>query len=131
MPETLELPNGEVVTPENVFLYDEYPYRFVPRDDEYEFALTPLHWGGGEMDVPFPDRDALGGQWGPNSRGTLSAEEWRAWLADARDDDRFGDDEVDALAAELPTGDGVRSSEGGLLASEDGLLRSLRRRLGL
>lgn len=113
MPETLELPNGEVVTPDDVFLYNDYPYRFAPLDhDEYDFKLVPLYWGGSDMDVPFPDEAALAEQWGADSRGTLPSVEWEDWLRTARRDDRFGGDEVDALARELPTGD-----DGGLLSA--------------
>lgn len=118
MAETLELPNGETVTPGDVFLYNGYPYRFVPlADEEYAFALSPLYWGGGEMDVPFRDRTALVDQWGPDSRGTLADEEWEAWLREARHDDRFDEAELDAIAREV----GVRS----------GLLDRLRRTFGL
>ncbi|NHN49147.1 hypothetical protein G9464_16325 [Halostella sp. JP-L12] len=134
MPETLELPNGEVVTPEDVFLFNDYPYRFAPLDtgeqdssiprtgaenhEEYDFKLVPLYWGGSDMDVPFPDEEALAEQWGEDSRGTLPPAEWEAWLRSARKDERFGDDEVDALARELPTGD-------------DGVLAAIRDALGL
>lgn len=118
MPRTLELPNGESVTSEDVFLYNNYPYRFVFVDgEEYEFELSPLHWGGGEMDIPFRDREALVEQWGSESRGTLTPEEWEQWLREVRHDERFGDDELTALARELPT--------------SDGLLTRLRRTLGL
>lgn len=108
MPKTLELPNGETVTPEDVFLYNNYPYRvqFV-EGDEYEFELSPLYWGGGEMDIPFPDREALVDQWGPESRGTLTEAEWEAWLREARHDDRFTDEELDAIARELPVSSGL------------------------
>ena len=127
MPRELELPNGETVTPEDVFLYNDYPYRVqFPDEDaardgtpDYEFELSPLHWGGGEMDIPFRDRAALVEQWGPESRGTLAPEEWEAWLREVRHDDRFGDDELDALARELPTPGG------------NGLVARLRRALGL
>lgn len=119
MPETLELPNGEEVTPEDVFLYNGYPYRYVPvSDDRYDFKLSPLYWGGGDMDVPFRDADALAEQWGDDSRGLLSPEEWRRWLSEARHDERFGEAELDALAEELPTGD-------------RGVVAALRDRLGL
>ncbi|NHN60987.1 MULTISPECIES: hypothetical protein [Halorussus] len=119
MTRTLELPNGETVAPDDVFLYNNYPYRVEfpggdepPGEDaEYEFWLSPLHWGGGEMDIPFRDREALVEQWGQESRGTLTAEEWDDWLTEARHDGRFGDDELDALARELPTSGG-----GGLMA---------------
>ncbi|WP_115862509.1 hypothetical protein [Halorussus litoreus] len=137
MARELELPNGETVTPEDVFLYENYPYRVqFPDDDassagdasaadaspaedaDYEFELSPLYWGGGEMDVPFRDREALVEQWGPESRGTMTADEWESWLVEARHDDRFGDDELDAVARELPVDD-------------PGLLGRLRRTLGL
>ncbi|NEU58800.1 hypothetical protein [Halorussus sp. MSC15.2] len=125
MTRTLELPNGDTVTSDDVFLYNDYPYRVVfPGDDEspnedakYEFWLSPLHWGGGEMDIPFREREALVEQWGPESRGTLTESEWEGWLREARGDDRFGDDELDALARELPT-------------SDSGLVTRLRRTLG-
>jgi hypothetical protein len=127
MAQTLTLPNGERVTTEDVFLYNNYPYRvrFPDReespdsepgteeqaDDEadYEFEFSPLYWGGGEMDIPFSDREALVEQWGEESRGTLTDEEWEMWLREAREDDRFGDDELDALARELSVsgGDGL------------------------
>jgi hypothetical protein len=105
MSDELELPNGETVTPEDVFLYNNYPYRvrFPDDDPDREFELSPLYWGGGEMDIPFRDREALVEQWGPESRGTLTGEEWEQWLREARHDDRFGGDELDALARELPT----------------------------
>lgn len=123
MTRTLELPNGDTVTPEDVFLYNNYPYRVKfpdgdssdesggaangdPPDGDPEFVLSPLHWGGGEMDIPFREREALVEQWGPESRGTLTAEEWEGWLREVRHDDRFGDDELDALARELPVSGG-------------------------
>ena len=112
--ETLELPNGEVVTPEDVFLYENYPYRVqfpdgeeIEGDDDPEFELSPLYWGGGEMDIPFRDRKALVEQWGSESRGTLTELEWEQWLREARHDDRFGDEELDALARELPVSRGL------------------------
>ena len=113
--EPLQLPNGEVVTPEDVFLYENYPYRvqFPDRDEfadenpDYEFFLSPLYWGGGEMDIPFRDREALVEQWGSESRGTLTELEWEQWLREARHDDRFGDEELDALARELPVSRGL------------------------
>jgi len=118
MPPTLELPNGDTVTPEEVFLFNGYPYRFAPsHDDRLAFELSPLYWGGGEMDVPFPDREHLEEQWGPDSRGTLAAEEWREWLAEARTDDRFDEEELATIEREVLGG--------------GGLLSGLRRRLGL
>lgn len=136
MPETLELPNGETVTPDDVFLYNNYPYRVrfpdgeesadeenptddaeVPAERSHEFVLSPLYWGGGEMDVPFRDRSALVEQWGSESRGTLRPTEWEQWLLEVRHDERFGDDELDALARELPT--------------DDGFVTRIRRALGL
>ena len=119
MTETLELPNGEEVTPEDVFLYNNYPYRFAPVDDDrYAFKLSPLYWGDSDMDVPFPNEDALAEQWGDGSRGRLSSEEWERWLREARRDERFDDAELDAIAAELPT-------------AERGIVASLRDALGL
>ncbi|MEF8790540.1 MAG: hypothetical protein V5A61_10480 [Haloarculaceae archaeon] len=120
MAPTLELPTGETVTPDDVFLFNGYPYRFVPSaDDRFAFELSPLYWGGGEMDVPFPDREHLAAQWGPDSRGTLSEAEWRDWLTEARADDRFDEEELAAVEREVLGG-----GDGGLLAG-------LRRRLGL
>lgn len=125
----LELPTGETVTPDDVFCYGDYPYRFVPADehgttarpagpgpapDEVEFYLVPLYWGGGDMDVPFRDRAALVEQW-EDSRGVLGEAEWRDWLVEARADDRFDDEELDAIARELGVGD-VEGGAGGLLA---------------
>jgi len=114
MARELELPNGETVTPEDVFLYENYPYRVQFPEDadheredaDHEFELSPLYWGGGEMDVPFRDREALVEQWGSESRGTMTAEEWESWLVEARHDDRFGDEELDAVARELPISGG-------------------------
>ncbi|WP_435066063.1 hypothetical protein [Halobaculum sp. EA56] len=117
-PRTLDLPSGETVEPGTVFCFNGYPYRFVPLDhEEYRFKLAPLYWGGGDMDVPFADREELVEQWGPESRGVLADEEWRDWLVEARADDRFGDEELDAVERELLGGDG-------------GLLGRLRRALG-
>jgi len=102
----LTLPTGETVTPADVFCYGGYPYRFRPLPgDEYAFALSPLYWGESDMDVPFPDEAALEAQW-EDSRGVLGDDEWRAWLADARDDERFGDDELGTIAVELGLADG-------------------------
>jgi hypothetical protein len=128
--DTLELPTGETVTPADVFCYEGYPYRFVPADerggsnarvegpgpgpDEVQFYLVPLYWGGGDMDVPFPDREALVEQW-DDARGVLTDAEWRDWLVESRADDRFDDAELDAIAAELGL-DGGRGASGGLLA---------------
>ena len=115
MPETLVLPTGEEVTPEDVFLYSGYPYRFRPRDDEYELELVPLYWGDSGLDVPLADREALVEQWDDASRGTLTPEAWADWLAAAREDDRYDDAELDELARELPV-DADAAEEGGLLA---------------
>ena len=107
MAHELTLPNGETVTEGDVILHDNYPYRVVfPDDDEYVLELSPLYWGDSGMDVPFRDRDALREQWAPDSRGTLTPDQWNAWLQEARQDDRFGDDELDELARELPTSSG-------------------------
>jgi hypothetical protein len=102
MSETLELPNGDVVDTEDVFLYNDYPYRFVPLDHpEFAFKLTPLYWGNSDMDVPFPDRSDLVEQWDERSRGVLTDEEWRSWVESAREDERFDDAEIDHVANEL------------------------------
>jgi hypothetical protein len=104
MPDALELPNGDEVTPDDVILYNDYPYRLVWLDgDTHAFELSPLYWGDSGMDVPFRDREALVDQWEPESRGRLSDEGWADWLDDATDDPRFDDEELAHLAAELPT----------------------------
>jgi hypothetical protein len=102
MAETLELPTGETVTPEEPFLFEGYPYRFRPDEGE-AFSLSPLYWGGGEMDLRFEGRRKLVERWAddPDSRGILTDAEWRDWLRDARDDDRFGAEELDAVEREL------------------------------
>jgi hypothetical protein len=42
--ETLELPSGDVVTPDDVFRDDGYSYRFVPvESDRYAFEPVPLY----------------------------------------------------------------------------------------
>ncbi|GGM59545.1 hypothetical protein J2752_001670 [Halarchaeum rubridurum] len=129
MTERLALPTGETVTPEDVFCYGGYPYRFRPLPgDEYAFALSPLYWGQSDMDVPFPDEAALAEQW-EDSRGVLTTEEWRAWLADARDDERFGDDELDAIAAELGLDDDTDT--GAASPDDDSLADRLRDVVGL
>ncbi|MBX0324502.1 hypothetical protein EGH21_15840 [Halomicroarcula sp. F13] len=103
MSETLELPNGDEVSPEDVFLYNDYPYRLVWLDsDTHAFELSPLYWGDSGMDIPFRDREALVDQWETDSRGLLSDEEWAEWLESAVSDPRFGDEEVAELADELP-----------------------------
>lgn len=118
MTDTLELPNGETVAPEDVFLFEGYPYRFVPGEgDRVEFSLSPLYWGGGDMDVPFTDPEQLESQWGPESRGTLTGAEWEDWLIEARADDRFDDDELAFVEREV--------------LGDDGFLTALGRRLGL
>ena len=118
MARTLTLPNGETVTPDDVFLYNDYPYRveFPDGDDtpgdgrgesvDAEFYLSPLYWGGGEMDVPFREREALVEQWGEESGGLLGEDEWERWLNEARADERFDDEELDALRRELPVSGG-------------------------
>ncbi|EMA01429.1 hypothetical protein SAMN05443574_11272 [Haloarcula vallismortis] len=104
MSRTLELPNGDVVSPGDVFCYNDYPYRLVWLEgDTHEFALSPLYWGDSGMDIPFRDREALVDQWEVDSRGQMTAEEWANWLDDATADPRYSDDEVTSLAAELPT----------------------------
>jgi hypothetical protein len=104
MPDPLELPNGDEVTPEDVFLYNDYPYRLVRLDsEEYAFKLSPLYWGDSGMDIPFRDREALVDQWEAGQQGLLTPEEWADWLASASADPRFDDEELAHLAAELPT----------------------------
>ena len=103
MKRRLELPNGDVVEPDDVLLHDGYPYRYVPSEDgEYAFVFSPLHWGDSGMDIPFRDRDALVAQWSDDSRGTLTPNEWDDWLEDARDEDWIDAEEAAALARELP-----------------------------
>jgi hypothetical protein len=102
MPETLELPTGETVTPEEPFLFEGYPFRFRPGDGE-GFELSPLYWSGGGMDQRFESRAELVERWDDelDSRGVLDDEGWRGWLAEARADDRFGEAELDAVEREL------------------------------
>jgi len=101
MPETLELPTGETVTPDEPFLFEGYPFRFRPADEGFE--LSPLYWGGGQMDQRFESRAELVDRWtdDPDTRGVLTDAEWRAWLDDARGDDRFVTEELDAIEREL------------------------------
>lgn len=133
--ETLELPTGERVTPDDVFLFDGYPYRFVPREEG--FVLSPLHWGGGDMDLPFGGPEELSFRWDDGETaepappyegsvedypdGTMADAEWAAWLDAARDDDRFGEAELDAVARELGVADG--GDGGSMLARVRGWLR--------
>lgn len=124
MTDALALPNGEEVTPADVFLYNGYPYRLVwLNEGDHAFKLSPLYWGDSGMDIPFRDREALVDQWEPESRGLLSDEAWADWLADASDDPRFDDTELAELAEELPTDWETEATS----ASESGL----RDRLGL
>jgi len=119
MTATLTLPNGDRVTPSDVFLFNGYPYRFAPvESDEYAFLLSPLVWGGAGMDVPFEDHAELETQWGPDSAGVLSEAAWRDWLGDASGDDRFDREELDAIAWEVlePT---LRERLGGALGLRD------------
>lgn len=124
--ERLELPTGETVTPDDVFLFGGYPYRFVPGDGD-AFVLSPLYWGGGDMDVPFRDREELAFRWGEDgeANGPMSEPAWAEWIDEHRDDERFGDEELDALARELGVTDEL-GDEG----DETGLVSRLRRRLG-
>lgn len=125
------LPTGETVTPDDVFCYGDYPYRFRPLDtEEYAFALSPLYWGRSDMDVPFPDDDALAEQW-EHSRGVLTDEEWEAWLADARDDDRFGEEELDAIAVEIGLRDASEVETEPGPAQSNSLVARVRDALGL
>jgi hypothetical protein len=124
--ETLELPSGDVVTPDDVFRDDGYPYRFVPvESDRYAFEPVPLYWGGGDMDVPFTDRRALVDQWEPEASGVPTESEWATRLADARTDDRFDEAELDALEREL-----LGSEEPDHSATDEGLFATLRGLLG-
>jgi hypothetical protein len=125
MPDSLELPNGDVVTPDDVFLYNDYPYRLVWVDsEEYAFELSPLYWGDSGMDVPFRDREALVDQWDADSEGLLPPDGWERWLDHAEGDARFTDHEVAALAAALPGTDDRDAT------STDGPLARLRALLG-
>jgi len=85
MAPTLELLTGEAVTPEDVFLFNGYPYRFVPtEDDRFAFELSPLYRGG-ETDVPFPDREHLEAQWAPSPGGRSPGRSGRSgWPVRAR-----------------------------------------------
>jgi len=119
MADTLELPNGDEVTPEDVFLYNDYPYRLVWLDGErHAFELSPLYWGDSGMDIPFRDREALVDQWEVGQQGLLTDAEWEAWLESADADPRFDDEELANLAAELPpeweSEDGDDDTGGGL-----------------
>jgi len=125
MSDSLELPNGDTVTPDDVFCYNDYPYRLVwlDNDDTHAFELSPLYWGDSGMDIPFRDREALVDQWEPESLGVLTAAEWRDWLEAASEDPRFDDAELEALAAELPTDwePDEQSEDGGGLMERLGL----------
>lgn len=117
MAETLELPTGETVSPEQAFLFEGYPFRFRPVDDGEGFELSPLYWGGGQMDQRFESRTELVERWAedPDSRGLLTDDEWRAWIDDARDDDRFVAEELDAIERELGLARGPLARLRGLL----------------
>lgn len=104
MTDALTLPNGDEVTPDDEFLYNNYPYRLVWLDGErHNFKLSPLYWGDSGMDIPFRDRQALVDQWDADSEGLLTADGWADWLDDATEDPRFDETELRDLAAELPT----------------------------
>lgn len=114
----LELPNGDVIEPGEVILFEGYAYRYVRTPDaEHAFKLVPIHWGESMLDLPFDSADALADRWGPESRGALSASEWEDWLAEARRDPQFDAEELDAIA------DAV--------LERPGIVGRLRRRLGL
>lgn len=91
----IELPNGDVVEPGDVILFEGYPYR-VDRNDA--IVLSPVYWGESALDLSYKDAAELSAEWSDESEGLLTESEWQAWLADARRDDRFGDDELDAVA---------------------------------
>ncbi|WP_435125986.1 hypothetical protein [Halobaculum sp. D14] len=131
MTETLTLPTGEEVTPDDAFLYDDYPYRFAPMDDDrYAFALSPLYWGDSGMDVPFRSREAFLDQWVDERSGTMTDDDWRGWLRDARGDDRFDDAELDSLARELGVDDEAARGDRGGDDDSAGLVARLRGLLG-
>ena len=111
----LELPNGETIEPGEVILFEGYAYRYEgPADagagdgngrdrDPEGFRLAPIHWGDSDLDLRFSGPADLRDRWGPDSRGRLTADEWRAWLEDARTDPGFVDAELDAIeSAVLP-----------------------------
>mgnify|MGYP006275337143 FL=1 len=118
MSDSLTLPNGDEVTPDDAFLYNDYPYRLVWLDGRpHAFELSPLYWGDSGMDIPFQDREALVDQWEAGRQGLLTPEEWAEWLDSASADPRFDDEELAHLAEELPTAwepDGESGSSGGL-----------------
>lgn len=124
MADSLELPNGDEVTPDDVFLYNDYPYRLVWLDGgDHAFELSPLYWGDSGMDIPFRDREALVDQWEAGQQGLLDPDEWADWLDAASADPRFDDEELAHLAAELPTDwePASESSSGGGLRDRLGL----------
>lgn len=113
----LELPNGDLVADGDVILFEGYPYRV---DLDEGIVLAPVYWGDSNLDLAFEDAAEIAREWGEESRGRMSQEEWTAWLESARADDRFGDAELDAIAdAVLAPGDDRRQT--GLL----GRLREL------
>lgn len=96
---TLELPNGDVIEPGDVILFEGYPYRYVDRDDG--FVLSPLYWGESDLDLWFESPADLEDRWGPESRGVLAEAEWRAWLDEARSSPTFSDAELESIADEV------------------------------
>ena len=135
MDRRLELPSGDVVEPGDVLLHDGYPYRYVPSDDdEHAFVLSPLHWGNSGMDIPFRDRDALAAQWSEDSRGTLTPDEWEAWLDGVRGEDWIDAEEAATLARELPVdasvADDTAADGADATAADAGFLARLRGLIG-
>jgi hypothetical protein len=55
---------------------------------------------------------------GPESRGTLTGEEWEEWLAGAREDDRFDGAELAAIEREVLSGGSSRDSAAGWASGE-------------
>ncbi|MFB6300456.1 MAG: hypothetical protein ABEH65_09370 [Halobacteriales archaeon] len=98
MVEELELPNGDVIEPGDVILYNGYPYRLMPTEAEgTAFILSPLYWGDSALDIPFASRQELVDQWESESRGVLTEAEWRDWLYEARGQGMFTPEELDAI----------------------------------
>ncbi|MDY6818093.1 MAG: hypothetical protein SVG88_05465 [Halobacteriales archaeon] len=98
MVEDVELPNGDVIEPGDVILYNDYPYRLVSTEaTETAFILSPLYWGDSALDIPFESRDELVAQWEADSRGLLTEEEWRDWLREARGKEMFTAEELDTI----------------------------------
>lgn len=96
---TLDLPNGETIQPGTVILFEGYPYRYV--EDDHGVMLSPLYWGESDLDLWFESERELHDRWGSDSHGTLSEQEWRTWLRDARESPMFSEGELDSIAREV------------------------------